>query len=921
MKPNHRYRLRNGDQVVIKEQLSHYQTQQIDYLINDQNGQNYIISQHEFQRLLVRQRTTSEKLALYSQYFSGRSDVYAQKWSNGKGYSPALKNWWAFYQTRHDKDAQNHLTKEYAPYTNQVIYDQITSNDQYHHYGIYPLLDDDCTRLLVFDFDKHGSPVNPTRITQAVLDTCRKYHVSCLSEVSSSGNSYHVWFFFSQPIKAQLARSFGKLILIETMLTSDDVDITCFDRMVPGQDRLPKKGFGNLIALPLKWSEVQSQRSTFVDERLQPLPPDQLFDRLANTKRYSAEELMELINMIVKDMQLLPGQNRIPNLSDVVDYPASISGYIAGEIFIERQKLTRREQLSLLGLATFNSPEFIKKQRMRAPVWNVPSTLTAGRIDGSYIRLPRGVFADLQEHCICHLRKQFSDPPKLKVSFKGELRTEQSVAVRKIGQHHLGMICAHTGFGKTVVGCALIAERSARTLIIVPTTNIAKQWQEAGMNFLVINDSPFAERTKHGRLVRKRKVEVITGARNHPSKLVDVVNIRKLTRMNPAERTALFQDYEQVIVDECHHISATTFEKVLVEANVHYIVGLTATPERNDGLEQFMHYRCGPIYYQGSEEEDYLIHRYLYPRYTNFGEEETADEAENYPQRINHLAENAERNQLIANDVKHVLAEKRHVLLLSERVKHLKELRKLLLRFVNREQLCLVTGSGNSEITIKNQRAAYIILSTSKYVGEGFDMSSLDTLFLTMPFSWRGNTKQYLGRLERGLADKDELRVYDYVDLADDTFAKMYQKRMRVYRKLGYEFVKSKKWNRYDSAYYTSRDYMAVWRHDLEQSTVVYMRLKHLTAQQVSLLNELAQDGKKVYLETVEEQPTLVGQISVRQRRVGTNLCIFDYRTCWYGDLNFGGKSYPNASGIRLVSQRMAKKSIKGYDKSGCLST
>lgn len=911
MKLNHEYHLQNGDRVVIREQIPHYQTHQYDYLISDQYGNNYVMSQREFQRLIVPRRTTAEKLALYAQYFSGRSDVYAQKWSNGKGYSPALKNWWAFYQTRNDKLAQAKLTKEYASYTDQVIYDQITSTDQYHHYGIYPLLDDDCTKILVFDFDKHGSPIDPARATKAVLDTCQKYHISCLPEVSSSGNSYHVWLFFSQPVKAQLARKLGKLLLIETMLSSEDVDFSCFDRLVPGQDRMPKKGFGNLIALPLKWLEVQNRCSTFVDEYLQPLPPNQLFDRLASTKRYSADELMELIDVVVRDMNLLTGQNKIPNLDDLADYPVGVSGYAAGELFIERQKLTRREQLSLLGLATFNNPEFIKKQRMRAPVWNVPSTLTAGRINGNYICLPRGVYTVLQEHCICHLREQFSTPAKLKVSFNGELRAEQSKAVQKIDKHHLGMICAHTGFGKTVVGCALIAERSARTLIIVPTTSIAKQWQKAGMHFLSINDLPFPERTKHGRMIRKKKIEVITGARNHPSKLVDIVNIRKLTRMDSTERAKLFRDYEQIIVDECHHISATTFEKVLVEANVRYIVGLTATPERKDGLERFMHYRCGPIYYQGNDEENYLIHRYLYPRYTNFGEENLLGEDKNYPQKINQLAESSERNQLIVNDIRYVLNEKRHILLLSERVKHLKKLQKLLLKFVDPEQLCLVTGSGNNKITIRDQQAAYIILSTSKYVGEGFDMPSLDTLFLTMPFSWRGNTKQYLGRLERGLASKDELRVYDYVDLADDTFVKMYQKRMHVYRKLGYEFVKSRKWNRYDSVYYTSRDYMAVWRHDLEQATIIHIRLKHLTALQISLMNELARSGKKVYLETEEVQPSLADRISVRQRKVGNNLCIFDYRVCWYGDLNFGGESYPNASGIRLISQQMAKQTIR----------
>lgn len=192
MEANHEYRFQNGDRVFIKGQFHHYLTHQPYYLIRNQNGNNYILSQNEFKNLIASERSTNEKIDLYFQYFSGRLDVYAQKWSNGKGYSPALKNWWAFYQTRNDKVAQEKLTKEYAPYTRKVVYDQIISDDCYHHYGIYPLTDNDCTKLLVFDFDKHGAPINPKKATMAVLGTCQKYGISCLPEISSSGDSYHI---------------------------------------------------------------------------------------------------------------------------------------------------------------------------------------------------------------------------------------------------------------------------------------------------------------------------------------------------------------------------------------------------------------------------------------------------------------------------------------------------------------------------------------------------------------------------------------------------------------------------------------------------------------------------------------------------------------------------------------------------------
>lgn len=399
------YALNNGDIITVTQVYWHYETKEKFYSITTDKGTDWIVSEQELLSLIAKKRTTSEKLALYADYFAGRPDVFAQKWSNGKGYSPALKNWRIFYQLRNNKEALSKLKKQYLPYTRKVIYEQISSSDKYHRYGIYPLLKDDKTKLLVFDFDKHQSATEPYKMTKAVIRTCQKYDLNCLPEISSSGNSYHLWIFFSQPIAASTARFLGKLILVESMITSESLDLSSFDRMIPNQDRLPEKGFGNLIALPLKWSDVKEKKSIFTDNNLQPLALSQLFDQLENTKKYSEEEVKNFISRITKDLKILKGENSRLIIPFLQNFPKKVEGFIAGEIFINRQNLTRQEQLSLLNLATFSNPEYIKRQRMRMPVWDVPSILTAAKIDGKYLRLPRGVESSLKDNCHSYLKR------------------------------------------------------------------------------------------------------------------------------------------------------------------------------------------------------------------------------------------------------------------------------------------------------------------------------------------------------------------------------------------------------------------------------------------------------------------------------------------------------------------------------------
>lgn len=909
MQINDMIQLNNNDTVKIIDILQHYGTKSCDYLIQNVNSQRYIITHDELLELMKKRRTTMEKIDLYKEYFSGRPDVYAQKWSNGKGYSPALKNWFAFYKTRENKELQSKLVKHYLPYTVKTVHEQIMMDDAYHRYGIYPLLTDNCTNLLVFDFDQHKkTDPDPKAASKALIATCLKYGLDCLPEISQSGKGYHIWLFFRH-VPAKEARRLGTLLLLET-LNSLSITLESFDRMIPNQDCLSSEGFGNLIALPLKWSDVKENRSVFTDNLLKPLEPDELFDRLAMTHRYSKIEVEEFLRKISQDLGLMVDEGLLGSLKQINKFPKKIRGYISGDIWIERKNLTHAEQLTLLGLATFSNPEYVKKQRMRMPVWNIPSVITVASLDSKYLRLPRGCLDELLKKCSCEFEEKFSSVSKINVKFNGELRKEQQQALKKLYKENMSMLCGHTGFGKTVVGLALVAQRCIRTVIIVPTTSIGKQWQQQALKFLNIDESPYKELTPKGRLVKKQKIEIISGSRDHPSRLVDIITIQKLSRMSEAEQKDFFGYYNQVIVDECHHIAATTFEKVLANANCKYIVGLTATPERKDGLQMIMHLRLGKIVYQDKDrvEDNILLHRYLYPRYIGVGKIDYSSNT--YNQKIQNLVTDYDRNQLIVTDLTKCFKEKRHILLLSERVSHLKILKNMLKQVIPEQHIFLVTGAlGNmKDIDLKKPG---VILSTTKYVGEGFDLPILDTLFVTLPFSWKGNTQQYLGRLERAIDQKDELWIYDYVDIADDMFAKMFKKRLSIYRKAGYEIAINSSADKYQSQYYDYDNYLPQWEEDLQKSKDIYLRKKYISPKLISRLKELSLECKITIEVPIVVAVTLkekMKNITIKSaKHVGSNMCIFDHHICWYGDLDFGGIVKPYMTAIRIDSHRLAR--------------
>ncbi len=200
--------------------------------------------------LLSQESSAKEKIALFRRLFRGREDVYAVRWESKdgrSGYSPAcVKDWDAI---RAGKQAERkkieRKTRTLLPLTDEVIRDHLAGK---HTIGVYPLLADDTCWFLAMDFDKKSWEKDST----ALLAVCHGAGVPAALERSRSGKGGHVWVFFDQPVSAALARNLGSALLTRAMEKRHEIGLGSYDRLFPNQDRMPKGGFGNLIALPLQ---------------------------------------------------------------------------------------------------------------------------------------------------------------------------------------------------------------------------------------------------------------------------------------------------------------------------------------------------------------------------------------------------------------------------------------------------------------------------------------------------------------------------------------------------------------------------------------------------------------------------------------------------------------------------------------------
>lgn len=743
-----------------------------------------------------REQRAHKRVALFRSLFRGREDVYAIRWQTADGragYSPsALRNWKAINQSRlEDRKKVDRETRTFLPLTDAAIEKHLLGKETV---GIYPLLQDETCWFLAVDFDKKSWQNDAL----AFLETCRQLRVPAALERSRSGNGGHVWIFFEQALSAATARKLGCVILTRTMDQRHELGFDSYDRLFPNQDTMPKGGLGNLIALPLQFAPRKLGNSVFIDADLIPYP-DQ-WQYLAGLQRLPIAEATEIVAAAQRRGDLVGVRNSNTDIDEGQDpwtVPPSrkraeppIHGPLPNSLCITRANLLYVEKKDtppallnrLLRLAAFQNPEFYKAQAMRLSTYLKPRVIACGQDFSRHIGLPRGclteVLALLEENRIQpELRDERFVGLPIDVEFEGQLRLLQAEAAAKVTQHDEGVLCAPTAFGKTAVAAWLIAERKVNTLVLVHRQQLLDQWRDCLAMLL--------------RLPAK-SIGHIGGGKMGPTGIVDVAMIQSLQRRGRVKD--LVAGYGQVIVDECHHISAFTFEQVLKQVKARYLTGLTATPTRKDGRHPIIYMQCGPIRFNMSARAMTEItpfeHR-VTPRHTEFRPSSELTDL-TIQDVYAALAKDMTRNEMIADDIIRALGEGRCPLLLTGRTEHLQYFARRL-QSVASHVFVLKGGMGRKQrqstaqaLASVPQNESRVILATGSYIGEGFDDARLDTLFLAMPISWKGTLQQYVGRLHRLHNGKQFVQVYDYVDNLVPMLARMYQRRLKGYAAFGY---------------------------------------------------------------------------------------------------------------------------------------
>jgi hypothetical protein len=539
---------------------------------------------------------SKEKIKLFMSLFKGREDVYAKRWENNKkgtsGYSPACANEW---QTglcqKPGIPCSGCKSKDYLNVNEEVIEDHLRGRYNVA-IGIYPMLLNETCYFLAIDFDDKGWQKDVSILRQV----CSLFKIPIAIERSRSGNGAHIWFFFEQSISASLARRFGSAMLTSAMSRKHDISFKSYDRLFPNQDTMPKGGFGNLIALPLQKSARANSNSVFLDDHFQTYEDQWAF--LASIRKLSEEEVEILISRLCQGNELgilkkdeeteqKPWETTKIELKKE-DFPKKLEIVKANMLFIPKTGFSQRALNHIKRLAAFKNPEFYKAQALRMPTFNKPRIISCADETTDYLCLPRGCEGDIDA-----LSAKFNQEVywidktnagrAIDVEFKGTLRDQQPLALAKLLEYNNGILCGTAAFGKTVAAIKLIGERKTNTLILVNRISLLSQWKDKLTEFLKINETLSTNEISHGHKRKNGKsiIGMLGGGKQSLNGIVDIALMQSLSREGVVNEYV--KDYGMVIVDECHHVSAFSFEMILKSVNAKYVYGLTATPSRKDG--------------------------------------------------------------------------------------------------------------------------------------------------------------------------------------------------------------------------------------------------------------------------------------------------------------------------------------------------
>ena len=528
--------------------------------------------------------------------------MFPRRWENPKtgkaGYAPVCRNEWVRGVCGKPQIKCGECPNQaFIPVGDDVLQwhltGQASGNTGDFNAGVYPMLPNETCWFLAADFDTRSWMQD----VAAFRDTARAKGICVAIERSRSGNGAHAWLFFTEPVPAADARRLGALLLTATMDRCPDIGFDSYDRFFPSQDTMPAGGFGNLIALPLQNRPRENGNSAFVDEHFRPYNDQWAY--LSTIKRISRGEIMSIVGEAAAAGQVLgvrlpstdedyepwatppSRRNREPLIHG--NLPDAVGIVLGNQIYMDRSNLPPALVNRIVRLAAFQNPEFYAAQAMRLPTFGKPRIISCAELFPKHVALPRGCLDDLLGLLVdvdikAELRDERQKGQPLGTRFLGELTLEQDEAAAALLKHDIGVLAATTAFGKTVVAAKMIAARDRNTLVLVHRRQILDQWLARLQVFLDIPPN---------------KIGIIRGGKKKPTGNIDVALMQSLVRKGVV--SDMVADYGHVIVDECHHLSAVSFEALTRAAKARYVLGLSATVTRKDGHHPIIFMQCGPV--------------------------------------------------------------------------------------------------------------------------------------------------------------------------------------------------------------------------------------------------------------------------------------------------------------------------------------